>query len=108
MGLDGVKFRRQQTIGAYIVDFVSFGERLVVEVDGGQHNTPEALSTDCRRTAWLQTQGFRVLRFWNNEVLSNLDGALWRIREACQASSPSPQSSPIKGEEDSSQRQLRL
>jgi len=68
----GVKFRRQEPIGRYIVDFVCFEKRLVVEVDGGQHGG----SYDDERDRWLNMQGFRVLRFWNNEVLKNIEGVL--------------------------------
>ena len=63
--LGGVKFRRQQAIGPYIVDFVHFGARIVVEADGGQHNES---ASDERRDAWLQSQGFRILRFWNDTL----------------------------------------
>jgi len=80
--LEGVKFRRQQPIGPYIVDFVSFERRLVIEIDGGQHNEEIIRGRDEERTAWLEERGYRVLRFWNNEVLMNLEGALERIREA--------------------------
>lgn len=70
------KFRRQVPIGPCIADFVAFEKRLIVEVDGGQH----AESTvDAKRTAYLEEQGFRVIRFWNNEVLNNLDGVLLTI-----------------------------
>ena len=68
--LEGWRFRRQEPIDHYIVDFVCFEARLVVEVDGGQHANSES---DELRDAHLQAQGFRVLRFWNNEVLSNAD-----------------------------------
>jgi len=67
----GVKFRRQQPIGPYIVDFVCLERRLVIEVDGGQHS--ERLDEDTKRSQWLEAQGFRVLRFWNNDVLANTD-----------------------------------
>jgi very-short-patch-repair endonuclease len=76
----GMKFKRQGIIGRYIVGFVSFNRRLIVEVDGGQHADSE---TDGRRTRWLEDQGFRVLRFWNNEVLSNTGGVLDAILMAC-------------------------
>ncbi len=65
--LGGYKFRRQQPLGPYIVDFVCLAKRLIVEVDGGQH--AEQAEEDAQRTAWLEAQGFRVLRFWNTEVL---------------------------------------
>ena len=69
--ISGNKFRRQQPIGKYIVDFVCLEKKLIVEVDGGQHN--EQVSYDNERTAWLESQGYRVLRFWNNEVLENVE-----------------------------------
>ncbi len=75
----GAKWRRQQPIGSYIADFVCQQARLIVEVDGGQHCESEA---DERRTAWLESVGYRVLRFWNNEVLENTDGVLIRVAEA--------------------------
>lgn len=72
----GVKFRRQVQIGNYIVDFVCFEKKLVLEIDGGQHaNSPQ----DKQRDKWLESQGFKVLRFWNNEVLENRDGVVEKI-----------------------------
>ena len=79
--LSGVKFRRQQPVGQYIVDFVSFNKKLIIEIDGGQHSLEGNKENDGARTAWLESQGFRVLRFWNNDVSSNLDGVIIRIRE---------------------------
>ena len=76
--LGGAKFRRQTPIGPYIVDFVSFEHKLVLEIDGGQHNAPAGRQHDLKRTAWLENRGFRVLRFWNNQVLANLEGVLER------------------------------
>ena len=69
--LNEFKFRRQQPIGSYIVDFVCFERRLVIEVDGSQHQ--EQVSYDKQRTKWLNSQGFNVLRVWNNQVLSDPD-----------------------------------
>jgi very-short-patch-repair endonuclease len=80
--LNGVKFRRQEPVGKYIVDFVSFEKKLIIEIDGGQHSFEETKDNDEVRTQWLESQGFRVLRFWNNEVSSNLDGVIARITEA--------------------------
>ena len=68
---DGEKFRRHQPIGKYIVDFVCQERKLVVEVDGGQHG--ERVFYDNERTAWLESEGYRVLRFWNNEVLEDVE-----------------------------------
>jgi very-short-patch-repair endonuclease len=79
--LEGLKFRRQQPIGNYIADFVCFERRLVIEVDGGQHASAE--DRDKERDDWFDKQGFRVLRFWNNEVFKNTDGVLEKIRQSC-------------------------
>ncbi len=68
----GYKFRRQQPIGNYIVDFVCMEKRLVIEVDGGHHLEQEAY--DSERDAWLKKQGFSVVRFWDNQVLQEIDG----------------------------------
>ena len=69
--INGAKFRRQWPIGPYVADFVCLEAKLVVEIDGGQHNES---ATDPVRTAALEAVGFRVIRFWNNDVLQNLDG----------------------------------
>ena len=88
---EGIKFKRQVLIGRYIVDFVSFGQRLVIEVDGGQHADNE---TDLRRDRWLEDQGFRILRFWNNDVLNNTESVLEVVLRAC--TNPSPDT-PLRG-----------
>ena len=80
--LEAVKFRRQQPIGSYIVDFVSFERKLIIEIDGGQHNEEMTKERDEERTMRLEERGYRVMRFWNNEVLTNAEGVLERIREA--------------------------
>ncbi len=87
------KFRRQQKIGNYIVDFVCFENRLVIEVDGGQHCERPY---DKARDEWLVKQGFRVLRLWNNDIIQNIDGVLKVIADNI---SPSPLSPPVKGGE---------
>ena len=74
------KFRRQQPIGPFIVDFVCFEHRLIVEVDGGQH--AEHVPYDEKRCRWLETQGYCVLRFWNNDVLANTKALAQVILEA--------------------------
>jgi very-short-patch-repair endonuclease len=81
--LSGVKFKRQQPLGPFIVDFVSFGHRLVIEVDGGQHADRSA--QDAARTEWLVHRGFRVLRFWNDEVLRDTQQVLACIFRALDA-----------------------
>ena len=76
----GKKFRRQHRIGNYIVDFYCPALKLAVEIDGGQHDSPESRQYDEKRTRFLQEQGIRVLRFWNNEVLQQTENvleALW-------------------------------
>ena len=88
--LDGIKFRRQQPLGKYIVDFVSLENRLVIEIDGGQHNQERQMENDMHRTNWLEKDGFRVIRFWNNNVLLNIDGVLITIKQALIGKSPSP------------------
>jgi len=90
---EGVKFRRQQPIGSYIVDFISFESferRLIIEVDGGQHDDAQVKAADRARTAWLEEQGYRVLRFWNSEVLTNPEGVLEAILAAFVTPSPFP------------------
>jgi very-short-patch-repair endonuclease len=75
----GFKFRRQCHIGPYIVDFVSFDAKLVIEVDGGQHSWQT--EQDVLRTRWIKSQGFTVIRFWNHEVLQETDSVLQAILE---------------------------
>jgi len=75
----GCKFRRQQPLGSYIVDFVCLSERLIIELDGGQH--ARELAYDRCRDHWLTEQGFTVLRFWNNNVFENIEGVLQRITD---------------------------
>ena len=83
--LEGFKFRRQHPIGKYIVDFVNTERRIIIELDGGQHLENKK---DKLRDRWLEEQGYEVLRFWDNEVLNNVEGVLEFIRE--KLSSPSP------------------
>ena len=91
----GFHFRRQAPIGRYIVDFASFGSRLVVEVDGGQHNLPEGAQSDLERDAFLQSQGFRVLRYWNSDVDQNLEGVMESIFSALQTPTPPLRADPL-------------
>jgi len=84
--LYGMKFVRQEPIGPYIVDFVCREKRLVIEVDGGQHAENDR---DVVRDRWLRDHNYRVLRFWNNDVIENTDGVLEAITEVLGAS-PSP------------------
>jgi very-short-patch-repair endonuclease len=82
--MEGVKFRRQQPIGRFIVDFVSFEKKVIIEVDGGQHSE----KVDKDRDQWLNSQGFKILRFWNNEVLQNTEGVFEAIMHNCSATLP--------------------
>ena len=79
--IEGIKFRRQQPIEDYIVDFVGFEKRIVIELDGGQH--AEDKNKDLQRDKFFVESGFKVLRFWNNEVLGNLERVLEVIRKSC-------------------------
>jgi very-short-patch-repair endonuclease len=79
--LDGVKFRRQQPIGQYVVDFFCLEARLVIELDGGWHGEDLKRVEDEQRTAYLESQGYLVMRFWNNEVTEDNRGVLERIAE---------------------------
>src|SRR5271154_5177525 len=88
--LVGAKFRRQTPIGNYIADFCCLDRRLIVELDGGQHAEQEA--SDASRTKFLQEQGFRVLRFWNAQVLTGLEFVVEEVRVAIRENelAPSP------------------
>ena len=79
--INGVKFRRQEPLGKYIVDFMSYEKNIVIEIDGGQHATDQL--RDHRRDEWLRAEGFKVIRFWNNDVLKNFEGVLEEIRKYC-------------------------
>jgi very-short-patch-repair endonuclease len=104
--IDGAKFVRQESIGPYIVDFVCREQRLVVEVDGGRHATDKR---DRVRDNCLSKLGYRVLRFWNNDVLANTEGVLEAIAAALseatiaggatRGGAPSPRPSPPEGGE---------
>ena len=94
--LCGHKFRRQQPLGPYVVDFACLRQKLVVEVDGGQH--VEQAGADAERSSWLQAQGFRVLRFWNHEVLTATDDVLEAILDVLERS-PLPSPPPQGGRE---------
>lgn len=94
--VEGLKFSRQQPIGNYIVDFVSFENQLIIEADGGQHAGNE--QADREREEWLKREGFKILRFWNNDILNNIEGVMATLMEACD--NHPPLTPPIKGGED--------
>jgi very-short-patch-repair endonuclease len=89
----GRKFKRQKPIGNFVVDFVCVEEKLIIELDGGQH--ADAIGYDEARTAFLQNKGYVVLRFWNHEVLNEIDSVLEAIRHAL---SPNPSPVNVRGE----------
>jgi len=90
----GFHFRKQAPLGPFIVDFCCHKAKLIIEVDGGQHGLPEGQAADVERTKWLKSQGYRVVRYWNNDVLSNLEGIAVSIT-ALLPPTPTP---PHKGE----------
>ena len=103
--MEGLKFRRQQPVDNYIVDFVCFENRIIIEVDGGQHAAGN--KKDRERDTYLKQYGFKVLRFWNNEVLQNTNAVLAVIRENC-LSHPPPLSSPARVEELKKSRERKV
>lgn len=88
--LDGRKFRRQVPIGPYFADFASHSAKLIIEADGGQHEA----GTEFTRTSFLEGEGYRVLRFWNTDILGNPDGVVTIIAGALPRHHPSPSLSP--------------
>ena len=83
--LEEFKFRRQHPIGKYIVDFINLERKIIIEVDGGQHSENKK---DKLRDKWLEEKGYEVLRFWNNEVFTNIEGVIESIRKKLYSSSP--------------------
>ncbi len=81
--LDGLKFRRQEPIDPYIVDFVCFEKNLIVELDGGHHWKETQMQKDNERSEYLREKGFRIIRLPNNDVLDNTTGVLEHIKEIC-------------------------
>ena len=74
--VEGLKFRRQFKIGKYVVDFYCLEKRLIIELDGGHHNETDKSALDLERQKYLETKGYKVLRFWNSELDNNLDGVI--------------------------------
>jgi very-short-patch-repair endonuclease len=77
--IEGTHFRRQAPIGRYVVDFLCPAKRLVIELDGGHHNDDATAKRDNERQAWLEQEGYRVIRFWNSDVTGDLNAVLERI-----------------------------
>jgi very-short-patch-repair endonuclease len=74
-----LRFRRQVPIGKYVVDFLCESKKLIIELDGGQHNLPETIDYDNTRTQYLKNLGYKVLRFWNFDVWNNIDSVIEMI-----------------------------
>jgi very-short-patch-repair endonuclease len=91
----GSHFRRQVPIGPYVADFACMAARLVIEVDGSQHGETAAEARDEMRTQWLEREGYRVLRFWNNELTENMQGVLEAVHAALYGSRDS-EPAPLK------------
>ena len=89
----GLKFKRKKPVGRYIVDIMCAKQKLIIEIDGGQHT--EQLEYDQQRDAWLRSQGYTVLLFWNNDVMQHLEGVLEQIHNAI---SPTPSPASGRGE----------
>ena len=85
------KFRRQVPLGPYVADFLSFEKHVVVEVDGGQHS---GKASDVARDDWFRSQDFTVVRFWNNDVLKNLEGVFTQLLAIVDKNTPHPASQP--------------
>ena len=79
-----LKFKRQQPLGNYIVDFICKDIKLIIELDGGQHNTKENILVDEERTKFLESKGYKVIRFWNNEIDNNLEGVYLELEKIFQ------------------------
>jgi very-short-patch-repair endonuclease len=97
MRADGFHFRRQAPLLGFYLDFVCFKQRLIVEVDGGQHAEDRQANHDATRDAIFGRAGFRTLRFWNSDIDSNLDGVMLAIQQALSTAPDSPTRPPLRG-----------
>jgi very-short-patch-repair endonuclease len=88
----GYKFKRQEPLDSYVVDFICYEAKLIIEIDGGQH--ADKRGADEVRTRWLESQGYCVLRFWNNDVLNNIEGVMQEIEKYLN-SEPTPSPYPL-------------
>ena len=93
--LNGVKFRNQHAIGNYVPDFCAVKEKLIIELDGGQHAEEDAVQYDNERTKYFESLGYRVIRFWNNQIMKDMNGVILAIMYALEKNSlPPPPSAP--------------
>lgn len=98
--LEGVRFRRQHPIGEFVADFVALDRRLIIELDGGHHNEDTRAEADGWRQEWLENEGYRVIRFWDNEVITNMEGVFKRIQESLNECHPHPDLLPSREKEE--------
>lgn len=94
--LNGAKFRRQHPVGPYVVDFICINEKLIIELDGSQHQ--QQVAYDAQRTEFLEQSGHRVMRFWDNDVLLNTENVMLAIYDALVAPHPNPLPASPRGE----------
>ena len=88
---EGYKFRRQHPFdNFYIVDFICLKEKLIIEIDGSGHNHSDIIEYDTKRTLWFEENGYRVLRFWNNDITQNLEGVVEVIYQVLEKQEPPP------------------
>lgn len=85
-----LKFRRQQPVGCYIVDFLCCEKKIIIELDGGQHNTQKNVEYDKKRDEFLQNKGYKVIRIWNNDITRNIEGVIEYIKK--EINTPTPKS----------------
>lgn len=89
-GFENFKFRRQFKIDNYIVDFCCLNNKLIIEIDGGHHNELNNIDSDKERQQYLESRGYKVIRFWNNEIDRNIDGVIERISDSLKTVLPHP------------------
>ena len=77
----GLKFKRQVPVGVYIADFCCNEKKLIIELDGGQHNEPNNIKYDKNRTKFLENEGYKIIRFWNNDINDNLEGVYTKLKQ---------------------------
>jgi very-short-patch-repair endonuclease len=95
----GFKFRRQEPIGKYIVDFVNLENKVIIEIDGRVHQDTETRKNDRQRTVWFNSEGYKVIRFWNSTIINDLNSVVNKIIEEVRQRTHTHLTSPIEGEE---------
>lgn len=85
----GYRFLRQFVVDNYIVDFICHETKFIIEIDGGQHNDTQNISYDTKRTEFLESKGYKIIRFWNNEIDENMDGVYQKLEEIFNIENPS-------------------